>query len=258
MKFLYAVSALLITGILSLSALPVTSVPERGYYCPTVKVGYAPQLTLKQALTSPLWDQMPGYKFKRYITATAHFDRAPKEQTTVRYLYSDDNLFVRADCIDSDVISAGKVNQEPHFITGDVVEVFVKPENETYFWEFYGTPNKLFTCYPYLSRGMLGLPSPFGPNDVVIGVDSVIDGTFNDHRDTDKGWSVVIAIPRKVLEQYGCKFAPGSKWRLFTSRYNYGAGLPEAELSSYPQITRGFLSYWYYAKVEFINLETEK
>jgi hypothetical protein len=177
--------------------------------------------------------------------------RAPVEAGSVQYLYDEKYLYVRACFVDSDVMTTAKSHGGHFYIQGDVLELFVKPAAGKYYWEIYGSPNKLRTRFHYQARGMLGLPSGFAANDVPVLVDAKVEGTLNDARDVDKSWTVLLGVPRAELEKYGTPFAPGNTWYIFASRYNYGAGLPYAELSSFPQIQNGYHSHEHYAEIVF-------
>lgn len=246
-------------AVLAVRAVPVATSPAKPEtFRPTVKVGLVKNLTLKNAMDSKLWEQVPKYDLMHYVTELAHISKAPVEGAYVRYLCNDTDFFVRVDMVDSDVMTGAFQNQDHHYIQGDLIEVFIKPQNDSYYWEIYGLPNKLYTRFYFPSKGTLSLPSGFGPTDVKIGVDSKIYGTFNNHNDRDKGWSVIIAIPRTELEKNGKKFAPDEKWTVLAARYNYGAHLPTHELSSYPQITGGYHATQYYANIEFENINQEE
>ena len=246
-------------AVLTASALQVSHSPAEREVAPTaVTVGLVKELTLKDAMTSDLWEKVPKYNFMRYVTELSHISQAPKEGAAVRYLCTDTTFFVRVDMVDSDVMTAATANQDHHYTQGDVLEVFVKPAKDSYYWEIYGVPNKLSTRFYFPSKGTLGMPSGFGPTDVRIAVDAKVYGTFNNHDDRDKGWTVVIAIPREELEKNGYKFAPGSQWTVLAARYNYTVHLPIHELSSYPQIPASYHATEYYANIEFKNINMEE
>ena len=244
---------------LPLLAVPVYSEPEApGVFTSSVKVGLVSNMTLDNAMTSPLWDKVPAYSFMHYVTELYHINLAPTEGAKVRYLANDSTFFVRVDMQDSDVMTAATQDQAHHYLEGDVLEVFVKPLEHAYYWEIYGVPNKLSTRFYFPSKGTLGMPSGFGPTDVRIAVDAKVYGTFNNHDDRDKGWTVVIAIPREELEKNGYKFAPGSQWTVLAARYNYTVHLPIHELSSYPQIPASYHATESYANIEFKNINMEE
>ncbi len=260
MKKFLSVWAVTVGIAQALSALPVVQVPDMPpeTYRPTVTVGYSKTLTFENALNSPLWDKLPSYSLMRYVTDITLIDVRATETTKVKYMFNDDSLFVRAEMQDSDVVTIAHKNQGHFYMEGDVLEVFVKPEKGTYYWEFYGTPNKFFTTYFFPARGTHGLPSNYDKISVKLQVDAKSNGMLNNQTDRDKSWIGLIAIPRTELEKFGTRFGFGNKWTIMTARYNFSRYLPFREQSSYPQCTRGFHSTEYYAAIKFINLDTEK
>lgn len=246
-------------AVLTASALSFSRAPAEREVAPTfVTVGLVKGLTLENAMTSDLWNKVPKYNFMLYVTELSHIGRKPNEGAAVRYLCTDTTFFVRVDLTDSDVMTIATKNQDHHYILGDVLEVFIKPKKDRYYWEIYGVPNKLYTRFYFPSKGTLGLPSGFEPTDVKIGVDAKVYGTFNKHDDRDKGWTVIIAIPRNELEKNGYKFAPGNDWTVLAARYNYSVHLPTHELSAYPQIPGSYHATDYYANIKFENINMEE
>jgi len=210
------------------------------------------------ALDSPDWRRAPAYPFRKLICYLNDFHRLPAEGAAVKLLYDDNYLYVGVKMTDSDVITTGTQNQSPLYALGDVIEVFVKPEHEKYYWEIYGTPNKLSTRYYYPSRGTLGMPSGFGPTEVKIPVDARVSGTLNDERDRDRGWNVLIFIPLAELRKNGLKFTDSEEWTIFVSRYNYSRFLPASELSSVPQVYRSYHNLHSYARLRIEPKPAEK
>jgi hypothetical protein len=221
---------------------------------PEINIVYTQNLTPENALKHNFWNTIPGYRFYVNPYELEELHRAPREGATVKLAYDSNYLYVRAEMDDSDVLTTGTENQSHLYLMGDLLEVFIKPLNDSYYWEIYGTPNKLFSCFYFPSRAYLGgIPSIFGPTDVVIPVDAKVNGTFNKCDDRDNSWTSLIAVPRKVLEKNGLKFDKGSDWTIFISRYNYSRFLSSYETSSFPQITGSFHSLAYYANVNFVK-----
>lgn len=223
----------------------------------TVKVGVS-ATPFKADFDSPLWKQIPSYDFLHNVTDARHINLLPSEKACVRYLCDPENLFVRVDAQDQDVMTSASKNNQFHYKMGDLVEVFAKPKNHPYYWEFYGTPNGYFTCFYYKSRGILPLPSVFAPGKVKIGVINKIDGTLNEHSDRDRLWQVIVVIPRAELEKNGCSFSAPNRWSLMTARYNYGRYITYNERSAYPQVASGYHSSQHYADVEFFALDQKE
>lgn len=223
----------------------------------TVKVGVSSR-KITGDFTSPLWEQVPAYSFMHNITNPVHINLAPSESARVRYLCDPENFFVRVDLDDEDVMTCAGKNQQFHYQQGDLTEVLLKPKDHPYYWEIYGTPNGYFSRFYFTSKGTLRLPSCFAPTDVKIGVLPQIDGTLNDHTDRDRGWRIIIAIPRSELEKNGLRFAAPNRWTVMTARYDYGRNLSYNERSAYPQVAAGYHATQYYANIEFVNLDPEK
>jgi len=162
---------------------------------------------------------------------------APIEGGQVRFTWDDTHLHAFFELQDHDVLQESDQDQRHHYETGDVVELFLKPEGATWYWEFYATPNGRKTAFFYPSRGYKGLPSTLDYRSD-LKVTAKIDGTLNNWRDRDTGWTATISIPLAELAAAGIPLNAGTPWRVLVGRYNYGRYLPERELSMYPSLTK--------------------
>ena len=147
----------------------------------------------------------------------------PTYLTRARMLWDDEFLYV------------GVQLEEPH-VWGDIternavifydndVEIFLDPDadNHTYY-EF--EVNALNTIWeltlekPYKDGGPAVSPTNLpGLTSAVF-----VDGTLNAAHDTDRGWSVEVALPLAALEAYngGRRPAPGDTWRAGFSRVQW-------------------------------------
>jgi hypothetical protein len=160
-----------------------------------------------------------------------------REKSTVKLLWDDNYLYVGAEFEDSDVVNEGKEDQGHLYSTGDLVEVFLKPAKENYYWEIYGAPNNKKTWFFFPARGRIMFPACAGylPKDLKVA--AVVDGTLNNWQDKDKGFCIEMAIPIKELTVYGAKFDNSANWTILIARYNYSAYLPKEELSAFPQLS---------------------
>lgn len=159
-----------------------------------------------------------------------------KESGNVRLAWDDNYLYIGVWFKDSDIVAEGKEDQMSHYQTGDVLEVFLKPEESTWYWEFYATPLNKKSTYFYPGRGRTPLPS-IKEYRCDLKICSMCNGTINNWRDIDQGWSAEMAVPIKALASFGNTFGPGSQWRMLIARYNYSRYLPEVELTMSPQIS---------------------
>ena len=172
------------------------------------------------------------------------------EKGIVKLLWDDNYLYIGAELGDSDVMQEGKDDQTHLYTTGDLIEVFLKPAGENYYWEIYGTPNNKKSWFFFPSRGRIMFPgcSSYLPKD--FNVAATVDGTLNNWRDRDKGWTIELAIPIKELTAYGAKFDNSANWTILLARYNYSAYLQKPELSAYPRLSCvNFHIYEEYAKL---------
>lgn len=177
---------------------------------------------------------------------------APRESGSVRIAHDHTHLHVFFEFQDHDVVQESSEDQRHHYKTGDVVELFLKPENASWYWEFYATPNGRKTAFFYPSRGYKGLPSTL---DYTSGlkVTAHIDGTLNNWRDRDVGWTAHMTIPLAELAAAGIPLDPKTPWRILVGRYNYGRYLPECELSMFPPLTRlDFHRHEEWARLELV------
>ena len=154
------------------------------------------------------------------------------EKGIVKIIWDDKYVYVGGVLHDSDIVQESTKNWEHHYKTGDLMEVFLKPLNQPYYWEIYSTPNNLKTSFFFLSQGRLGLPSGFEYKTPGLKVASICDGTFNNAKDVDKLWTTEIAIPRKELEKCGEKITAGKVWTYLIGRYNYSVHLKKKELTT--------------------------
>lgn len=220
---------------------------------PAIKVAKASNFSLATGINNPVWNKQPGYAFMKLACQLDDLHRTALEEGVVKFLYDDNYFYVRAELTDSDVVNNARANGGFLYRDGDLLEVFVKPVDKPYYWEIYGTPNKLFSCFHYRSRGTLGLATGFIVDDCKILVDARVNGTMNDPRDVDRSWTVLIAIPAKELTRHGAAWTAGSKWQIMAARYNYSRYLSAFENSSYPQVPFSNHALEHYAVMELLK-----
>ena len=169
-------------------------------------------------------DEMMWREAKAYPLGLAR-DRAGRnnhveEEGVIRLAWDDRYLYVAVDFKDSDVVAEGLTDQLPHFQLGDVCEVFLKPENQSWYWELYVTPLSRKSNFFFPGSGRFGLQSNF-QYDCGMRVSAKFEGTINNWQDKDKRWTAEMAIPIRDLRANGETFGPGSDWRILVARYNY-------------------------------------
>ena len=176
-------------------------------------------------------------------------DTTPLERGCFKVKYDDKFLYVLAVLDDGDVVQTSREDQAPAFETGDVIEVLLKPEDKSAFWEFYGTPwSKVTTIfYPWPGHSSR-LNQKFVP-----GIEAAaLTREVADPEKDKAGWCIEMAIPRELIEQTGGTFAPDKEWRILLCRCNYGKNLPSKQISSTPRLPRSdHMMTEYFAKLKF-------
>jgi len=173
------------------------------------------------------------------------------EPGEARIAWDDTYLYVSVKYEDSDIVAEGEEDQLHHYRMGDLAELFIKPEDETWYWELYVTPAGKKTSFWFPGRGRCGLDSGW---DYQCGlqVAAKCEGTLNKWEDKDTCWTGEMAMPIEDLTARGETFAPGAKWRIFVSRYNFSRYLPHKELSMTPQLAK--TSYHRYEEYAYLEL----
>lgn len=173
---------------------------------------------------------------------------APAEGGSVRFAWSDAGLHVFAELEDSCLIALNREDEQLHFETGDVFELFVKPLNDSYYWEMYATPgnNKATLFFPRDRTGM-------ELNDFLHGHDfrSLEVST----EETSKGWNAYMFVPVEQFTAFGAGWGDETEWTVFCGRYNYNShDLSDPELSMAPPLS----ATNYHLTNEYARLEWQR
>lgn len=188
------------------------------------------------------------------LPCTRQHDGAPPVQpATVRLAWDEQYVYAAFECQDSDIVAAGDADQLLQHTLGDVVELFLKPADKTWYWEFHVTPRSRKTVFFYPGGGRKGLPSNL-TYDCGLLAAATLDGTLNNWRDRDRRWTAELAVPIADLTAQGERFSPETEWRVLAARYNYARHLPHRELSSAPELLRtNFHNLDHYAKLQLLT-----
>ncbi len=215
-------------------------------------------VTLDGKLDEGAWAKAPAYSlrlpFKAYSNGPESIQKnigdSLRENGAAKLLWDENYLYVAAEFEDSDVMNEGKEDQGHLYNTGDLLEVFLKPAKENYYWEIYGTPNNKKTWFFFPSRGRATFPACASYLPDGLKVAAAVDGTLNNWQDKDKGWTLEMAIPIKELTVYGAKFDNSANWTILLARYNYSVYLQKPELTAYPKLSNvNWHIYEEYAKL---------
>lgn len=155
----------------------------------------------------------------------------PRYRTRVKMVWDNRNLYIAAELQEPDV--HGRMTEHDSVIFHDNdFEFFLKPVTDSAsYYEFemnaLNTTWDLFLNKPYLLGGKAD--NSWEAAGVKTAVH--VDGTLNHPGDTDRGWTVEIALPLKAFRTRQNVPAPvdGSVWRINFSRVEWLPGHPHEE-----------------------------
>jgi len=190
-------------------------------------------VTAADSFNAPAWKNAVEYPF---LPAAVGVNTVC-EGGSVKFLWNEEYIFIMATMHDSDLVQENNQDNQHHYQTGDVLEVFLKPLGQSGYWEIYATPNDRQTVFYYPSFARR-LPSALRKERMPGLITKIeLNGTLNNPTDRDQGWRAIIIIPFKSLQKDCPQAKPQSQWIVQVSRYNYSLYLDACELS---QIGRTF------------------
>ncbi len=217
-------------------------------------------------LDEEIWKTAPKFYMYRPIAEKIRYTKQIRDAYKgdivdpgfAQYAWDDKYLYVAVTFKDADIHAEGLEDQLHHYSMGDVVEIFLKPEEDTFYWEIYGTPLNKRTAFFFKARSLSGLKSSYPekcPLEKLL-VGSQVNGTLGEPWDIDKGWTSEVRIPLDEICYRGGPFTQYN-WRIFTCRYNYSRyiyGRPE--LSTVPrQYQANYHEHADYGWLKFVKIE---
>jgi hypothetical protein len=193
-------------------------VPPRGYVCYRARK----PIVIDGKLDDEAWKDAPWTD--DFVDIEGNAKPKPRFRTRVKMLHDDKFFYVGVEMEEPHVW--GTLTQHDSVIFQDNdFEVFIDPNGDNHeYYEF--EINALKTTWDLL------LPRPYkdGGKPVncweIPGMQSAVhvDGTINDPRDRDRGWTVELAFPWKVLGELAYQDVPpanGAQWRVNFSRVEW-------------------------------------
>ncbi len=149
---------------------------------------------------------------------------APRFRTRAKMLWDDTYFYIAAEMEEPHVWGTLTEHDSVIFEDNDF-EVFIDPNGDNH--EYYeieinalGTVWDLLLTRPYRDQGR----AVNGWEIAGLKTGVRIDGSLNDPADVDRGWSVELAIPWRVLKECARRDAPpadGDQWRVNFSRVQW-------------------------------------
>lgn len=217
--------------------------------CQTTLVSTSNEVTEMQALYSsesvtvdgklddPVWSK--AIQYEMYHPQDRLDNPDPFEGGRVQLAWDDAYFYVGIDFDDSDIYAEGKSDEMRHFELGDLCELFLKPDGNTWYWEHYVTPRGKKTSFFFPGCGRFGLP---GCMDYTCGLKVAAEpqGTLEVWKDRDRSWTAEMAMPIQELTVDGVTFDPQTQWRILVARYNYSRFMTVRgpQYSTSPQISQ--------------------
>ena len=184
--------------------------------------------TIDGSLDDPAWESAPWTS--DFADIRGHDSPSPRHRTRARMMWDDEYLYLAAEIEEPHVW--GTLTERDAVIYHDNdFEVFIDPDADTH--QYYeleinalGTVWDLMLLKPYRDGG----PAIDAWDISGLRTGVAVDGTLNDPRDEDRGWSVEIAIPWDVLQEAAGRPVPpqaGDRWRVNFSRVQWRAIVEE-------------------------------
>ncbi|KAB2660595.1 MAG: hypothetical protein DVB31_13835 [Verrucomicrobia bacterium] len=197
----------------------------RGYLC----VRAASPVTVDGRLDDAAWKQAPWTA--DFVDIEGAVKPVPRYRTRAKMLWDDKYFYIAAELQEPHVW--GTITQRDAVIFQDPdFEVFIDPDGDGHeYYEF--EMNALNTVWDLrlVKAYKDGGPALNEWNIAGLRTGVHVDGTLNDPKDTDRSWTVEIAMPWAALGEFSRKPSPprdGDRWQVNYSRVEWqietGAG----------------------------------
>jgi hypothetical protein len=233
-----------LTGLALFAAIAITSAADtpdtemlapyphpKGYVC-----FRAPSpITIDGKATEPAWDAAPWTE--AFVDIEGDKRPKPKYRTRVKMLWDDEALYIAAELEEPHVWATLQEHDSIIFNDNDF-EMFLNPTGDNHSYcelemNALNTTWDLFLTKPYKDKGRaLHAWEITGLKTAVH-----VDGTLNDPRDKDMGWTIEIKWPWTGLEELAeISFPPkhGDKWRINFSRVEWDTEIVDGKYRKVP------------------------
>ncbi len=205
----------------------------RGYVC--CRAEKPPAIDGK--LDDAAWTAVPWSE--PFVDIEGEAKPKPKFRTRMKMLWDDRYLYVGAELEEPHVWGTLEKHDSIIFQDNDF-ELFVDPDGDNHQYmelelNALNTTWDLFLPKPYKDGGEADFGFEFSGMKSAVHV----DGTLNDPRDTDRGWSLELAIPWSAMEKYAHRATPpreGDQWRMNFSRVEWQIDVVDGKYRKRPNL----------------------
>lgn len=146
---------------------------------------------------------------------------AAESKGSARLLYDDNYLYVAFAFEDMDLVDRSRKDDQELYAISDVAEIFLKPMDEPWYWEFHVTPKGRISTYWWPGDGPAERPAENHFKPRFIQVATKVRGTVNYSGDRDRGWTALVTIPWIKLDRFNPTKDLPARWTILLSRYDY-------------------------------------
>lgn len=192
--------------------------PPRGYACRR-----APgPLTIDGRLDDAAWEQAAWTD--DFVDIEGDRKPVPRHRTRAKMLWTDEDFLFAAELEEPHLWATLTARDAIIFHDNDF-EIFIDPDGDSHMYaelelNALNTVWDLLLVKPYRDGG----PAVHAWDIPGLCTAVHLDGTLNDPSDTDRRWTVEVAIPWAVLDEItdaACPPAPGDRWRVNFSRVQW-------------------------------------
>jgi hypothetical protein len=213
-----------IVAAVAMYAIAVTSTQQNAFRHPRGYVSYraATAIAIDGKLDDAPWQGAPWSE--AFVDIEGDVKPRPAHLTRVKMLWDQACFYIGAELVEPHLWGTLTEHDSVIFRDNDF-EVFIDPNGDNH--EYYELEiNALNTTWDLL------LPKPYKDDGKAVdgweiaGMKTAVhlDGTLNDPRDVDRGWTVEIALPWKALGELARRPSPpndGDQWRVNFSRVQW-------------------------------------
>ena len=163
---------------------------------------------------------------------------APRYRTRMKMLWDDSCLYIAAE-LEEPHVWGNIVEHDAVIFYDNDFEVFIDPDSDSHLYAEMEMNARNATWDLLLTK-----PYKDGGRAIdaweITGMKTAvhIDGTLNDPTDTDKGWTLEIAIPWKSLKEISLQAVPpvdGDQWRINFSRVEWDIDIVSGKYQKIPK-----------------------